>query len=225
MYPNSDRVPANSIFEKIRNRICLLDYPPGTILRESQLANEFGVSRTPIRSVIQQLAHSGLVESKDGVGTLVTELNFSEIRDIYCMRIKMAECIGQMNPQEITAEIKIKAHELQRRASLLTLQFNIVDYWLVNHDLHNLISKIIGNSALKQTWDHFYFLVVRIWYEFARTEPENIADTLVSETTEVARALDQSNPIALGLVQSNYISFGLARLEKKYFESDPTLKI
>lgn len=221
MYPNSDRVPADSIFEKIRNRICLLDYPPGTVLRESKLAAEFGVSRTPIRSVIQQLAHGGLVESRDGVGTLVTELSFSEIRDIYSMRIKIAECIGQMNPREITEDIKLSAHELQQRASLLTQQFNIVDYWLVNHDQHNLIAQIIGNSALRQMWDHFYFLVARIWYEFARTDPENIADTLVSETTEVARALDQGNAIALGLVQSNYISYGLAKLEKRYLESNP----
>ena len=220
MYPNSDRVPADNIFEKIRNRICLLDYPPGTILRESELAAEFGVSRTPIRSVIQQLAHGGLVESKDGVGTLVTELSFSEIRDIYCMRIKIAECIGQMNPRDINEDIKIRAHALQQRASLLTQQFNIVDYWLVNHDQHNLIAEIIGNSALRQMWDQFYFLVARIWYEFARTDPENIADTLLSETTEVARALDQGNAIALGLVQSNYISYGLAKLEKRYLESN-----
>lgn len=222
MYPNSDRVPADSIYEKIRNRICLLDYPPGTILRESELATEFGVSRTPIRSVIQQLAHGGLVESKDGIGTLVTELTFLEIRDIYCMRIKLAECIGQMNPREINDNIKTRAHDLQQRASLLTQQFNIVDYWLINHDQHNLIAEIIGNSALKQMWNHFYFLVVRIWYEFAGTDPENIADTLVSETTEVARALDQNNAIALGLVQSNYISYGLAKLEKRYSESNPT---
>ncbi len=221
MNPNSDRVPADSIFEKIRNRICLLDYPPGTILREAALAAEFGVSRTPIRSVIQQLAHAGLVKSKDGVGTLVTELSFAEIRDIYRMRIKIAECIGQMNPRGIDEKIKIAVHELQQRASLLTQQFNIVDYWLVNHDLHNLIAGIIGNSALKQIWDHFYFLVARIWYEFARTDPENIADSLVSETTEVARALDEGNAIALGLVQSNYISYGLARLEKRYSESNP----
>jgi DNA-binding GntR family transcriptional regulator len=221
MYPNSDRVPAGSIFEKIRNRICLLDYPPGTILRESELAAEFGVSRTPIRSVIQQLAHGGLVESRDGVGTLVTELNLSEIRDIYCMRIKLAECIGQMNPREINAEIKTSANELQQRASLLTHQFNIVDYWLVNHDQHNLIGQIIGNSALKQMWDHFYFLVARIWYELARIDPENVADALVSETTEVARALDQGNAITLGLIQSNYISSGLAKIERRYLESNP----
>lgn len=220
MYPTSDRVPSDSIFEKIRNRICLLDYPPGTILRESELAIEFGVSRTPIRSVIQQLAHGGLVESKDGVGTLVTELSFPEIRDIYCMRIKLAECIGQMNPREITSDIKIEGQELQQRASLLIQQFNIVDYWLVNHDQHNLIARIIGNSALRQMWDHFYFLVARIWYELARTDPENFADTLVSETTEVARALDQNNAIALGLVQSNYISYGLAKIEQRYLKSN-----
>ncbi len=221
MYPNSDRVPADSIFDKIRNRICLLDYPPGTILRESGLAAEFGVSRTPIRSVIQQLAHCGLVESKDGVGTLVTELSFAKIRDIYCMRIKLAECIGHMNPREIDQKIKSTAHELQQRAILLTQQFNIVDYWLVNHDQHNLIVEIIGNSALKQMWNHFYYLAARIWYELARTDPDNMADSLVSETTEVADALDQGNAIALGLVQSNYISYGLARLEKRYQESNP----
>jgi DNA-binding GntR family transcriptional regulator len=84
-----------------------------------------------------------------------------------------------------------------------------------------LIAGIIGNSALKQMWDHFYFLVARIWYEFARTDPENMADTLVSETTEVLRAIDQSNATALGLVQSNYISYGLAKLEQRYLESSP----
>jgi DNA-binding GntR family transcriptional regulator len=151
----------------------------------------------------------------------VTELSFSEIRDIYCMRIKIAECIGQMNPKKSDEKMKISAHELQQRGSLLTLQFNIVDYWLVNHDLHNLIAGIIGNSALKQIWDHFYFLVARIWYEFARTDPENIADTLLSETTEVASALSKGNAVVLGLVQSNYISYGLARLEKQYLELNP----
>jgi hypothetical protein len=64
--------------------------------------------------------------------------------------------------QKIDEKMKITAHELQQRGSLLTLQFNIVDYWLVNHDLHNLIAGIIGNSALKQMWNHFYFLVAWI---------------------------------------------------------------
>jgi DNA-binding GntR family transcriptional regulator len=220
MYPNSDRIPASSIFEKIRNRICLLDYPPGTILREAELATEFGVSRTPIRSALQQLIHGGLIQSKDGVGTLVTELSFAEVHDIYQMRIKIAECVGQMSPREITEKNIQAARELQLRARQLTIQFNIVDYWIVNHDQHNLIGEVIGNFALREMWDHLYFLSARIWYQFAKTDPGNVAESLVSETTEVVRALAENNATALGLVQSNYISYGLAKLERGYRNAD-----
>jgi DNA-binding GntR family transcriptional regulator len=215
MPANSDRIPASSIYETIRNRICLLDYPPGTVLRESELATEFSVSRTPIRSVLQQLNHAGLIESKDGVGTLVTSLSFAEIRDIYVMRIKIAECIGQMNPQEITEADKETALELKVRALLLAEKFNIVDYWIINHDQHNLISTLIGNSALRTMWDHFYFLSARIWYQHAQLNQNDVAESLVSETTEISRALNENNATALGFVQSNYISYGLHKLESE----------
>ncbi|MEZ5475956.1 MAG: GntR family transcriptional regulator [Thiolinea sp.] len=47
----------------MRRRICLLDYPPNTRLREEDLASEFGVSRTPLRRVLGHLESEGLVKS------------------------------------------------------------------------------------------------------------------------------------------------------------------
>ncbi|MFT5657780.1 MAG: DNA-binding GntR family transcriptional regulator [Gammaproteobacteria bacterium] len=214
MLPNSDRIPAANVYEKIRNRICLLDYPPGTVLRESELAEEFDVSRTPIRAVLQKLIHGGLIESKDGVGTLVTHLSFDEVRDIYVMRINIAQCIGQMNPREITDDHRQAVLELVKRAQLLATEFNIVEYWMINHDQHNLISLLIGNSALRTMWDHFYYLSARIWYQFAQLNPDDVALSLIGETTEVGRAMNENNPTALGYVQSNYISYGLQKLAK-----------
>ncbi len=98
------RIDAAALFSTLRDRICLLDYPPGTVLREAVLAAEFGLSRTPIRSVLQRLAHDGLIESRDGVGTIVTAPDFPEIRDIYLVRLKIAERIGQMDPRPIGAD-------------------------------------------------------------------------------------------------------------------------
>ncbi len=73
---SSKRVPSERIYSEVRDRICLLAYPPGTVLREGELALEFGVSRTPIREVLHRLSFDGLVAAKNGVGSIVTSLDY-----------------------------------------------------------------------------------------------------------------------------------------------------
>ena len=212
MEPDSNRKSFDSIYSCLRHRICLLDYPPGSVLRESALAEEFGVSRTPIRAVLQKLSYDGLINSQDGVGNIVTELGFEEIFDIYQMRIKMAEWIGYASPRELTEEDYGIAIGLKQRADLLTQNFEIFEYWMINHDQHLLIAGVIGNSAMRQMWDQLYYRAARMWYQHVRDDPAGAADSLLSETTEVSRAICEKNAIALGYVQSNYISYGLKHL-------------
>lgn len=209
----SGRVSTADIFDVLRERICLLDYPPGTVLREADLAAEFGVSRTPIRAVLQRLGHAGLIESRDGVGTLVTDLDFEQIRDIYQMRIRIAELIGVLDANPLgQSEAEIVAG-LKERADALLVRFDIADYWRINHDLHTLIAGVIGNQALRGMWDHFYFLSARIWYRHARADSAGVAVSLMAEIDEVARAIAENDAVALGYVQRNHIAYGLSRLE------------
>ncbi len=212
MEPDSNRKSFDSIYTCLRHRICLLDYPPGTVLRESELAEEFGVSRTPIRSVLQKLSYDGLINSQDGVGNIVTELGYDELFDIYQMRIKMAEWIGYAGPRELTEEDYNIAVALKQRAKVLTQDFEIVEYWMINHDQHLLIANVIGNSAMRQMWDQLYYRAARMWYQHVRSDATGAADSLFSETTEVSRAIYEKSAIALGYVQSNYISYGLKHL-------------
>ncbi len=60
----------------LRNRICMMQSVTEDItLHEGALAMEFGVSRTPIRQVLQKLAYERLVETRSGVGTIVSPLD------------------------------------------------------------------------------------------------------------------------------------------------------
>ena len=61
------------IYLVLRNRISLLDYAPGQRLSEEKLAEEFGVSRTPLRRVLARLEDEGLLKSVQSVGTIVTD--------------------------------------------------------------------------------------------------------------------------------------------------------
>src|SRR5690554_3961959 len=74
------------IYLELRERIAVLTYPPGTALSETKLAEEFGVSRTPIRQVLQHLEFDGLVEAKHGIGTIVSAIDFMYLQQVYALR-------------------------------------------------------------------------------------------------------------------------------------------
>ncbi len=89
------------IYKQIRERICLLQYPPGTILSETELAAEFEVSRTPVRRVVHQLHFEGLVDIKNGVGTIVTDIDLKTFKDIYDLRMRLSEMMGELSPAPV----------------------------------------------------------------------------------------------------------------------------
>ncbi|MGI3169418.1 GntR family transcriptional regulator [Pseudooceanicola sp. C21-150M6] len=66
----------SAIAAVLRNRICMMQsLTEDIVLHEGALASEFGVSRTPIRQVLQKLAYERLVETRSGVGTIVAPLD------------------------------------------------------------------------------------------------------------------------------------------------------
>ena len=92
------------IYKTIRERISLLKYEPGTVLSEAELASEFAVSRTPIRKVLQRLHYEGLTEVRNGVGTIVTDINLKTLKEIYDLRMRLAELMGELSPAVLTDE-------------------------------------------------------------------------------------------------------------------------
>ena len=67
------------IFNVLKDRIVTLQYEPGKILNEIELSEEFGVSRTPIRTVFQQLESIKLVDIVPRYGVQVATLNVSTL--------------------------------------------------------------------------------------------------------------------------------------------------
>jgi DNA-binding GntR family transcriptional regulator len=186
------------------------------LLRENDLAAEFGVSRTPIREVLQRLALEGLVESKNGVGTIVTALDYRKIKDVYEMRLRIAPLIGDLSPNGVEPRHIKRVESLLDRARRLVRAFDIKAYWQINHDLHFLIGELIGNSALRVMWDHFYFQAARMWYELARDLGREVSRSLIREIEDVLEAARDRDVRAIGYIQRNYIAYGLRQVVAHY---------
>ena len=160
----SRRIAPDEIHETIRDRICLLEYAPGSLLREAALAAEFGVSRTPIREIMQRLAQEGLVESRNGVGTLVRPLDFDGDRGHLRDAPQDRAADRRAFPRPVFASHIARTEALLGRARAIATDFDLREYWNINHDLHFIVGELIGNVALAEMWDRFYFQAARMWY-------------------------------------------------------------
>jgi DNA-binding GntR family transcriptional regulator len=82
----SDTSRSERAYEWLRQRIFSGDIQPGTVLREVQLAQEAGVSRTPIRDGLLRLAKIGLVKRYANRGSVVVEMGVKEIWE--CLEVQ-----------------------------------------------------------------------------------------------------------------------------------------
>jgi DNA-binding GntR family transcriptional regulator len=95
--------PAGNLREQalatLRRRILDAEYPPGSILSENQLAAEMGISRTPIREALRELAAGGLVRILPQRGIVVSEPTAQDIVEVYQLREQL-ECFATRQAAE-----------------------------------------------------------------------------------------------------------------------------
>ncbi|MDG2341266.1 MAG: GntR family transcriptional regulator [Paracoccaceae bacterium] len=203
----------DTIQSEILQRICFLDYQPGDQLKEAELAAEFGVSRTPVRDAISRISHLNLVETQNGVGTVVVALTAAQIRYVYDVRLELAALIGTMSPRAITQGDREAALVLLQEAQTLRDHFDPRRYIEVNHRLHGLIASLIGNSVLQSFWWQTYYQAASTWYRVGNQMGTEVAQALVAELEDINTALKHGDVAAIGFIQRTHIGYGYQRIK------------
>src|SRR5437879_549780 len=81
-----DRQAAPQVFERLRGMIIALDLPPGSPLSRAALAEQFGVSSTPIRDALMRLEEEGLVEVFPQYATVVSRIDVHRAQQAHFLR-------------------------------------------------------------------------------------------------------------------------------------------
>lgn len=216
---DESKATVESIQDEILRRICFLHYPPGVQLKEAELAREFGVSRTPVRDAISRIKHLGLVETRNGVGTVVVEISRQQVEHVYEMRLQLAPLIGTASPVEITKDDLARVADLLTQALKLEADFDARRYVELNDVLQTLIIDLIGNDLLRSFWRQAYYQAASTWYRMAALAGQETAAALVAELQELAEAMQQNDMAAVGLVQRVHIGYGYRRI-LRFMETD-----
>jgi len=107
------------VYEALRERILSGEIPRGTRLRQVSLAEEMGVSRTPLREALRRLSAEGFVEFSPNQGATVSQLDLGDMRHAWMARIALepgaARLAAEAADPEAIARMR-RAVEQQRAA-------------------------------------------------------------------------------------------------------------
>lgn len=97
------RTPQKDAYSLILEAIDMGDYKPGDRLVENELAERFGVSRTPIREALQRLETQSLL-ARDGRSLIVASLDHNQMAELYAVRAELEGLAAQLAARHATDE-------------------------------------------------------------------------------------------------------------------------
>ncbi len=152
------------IYHILRERLVFLTYDPGQILKEQVLAEEFGVSRTPLRTVLFRLEWEHLLKILPRTGIQVSELELNTITHLFQARLELESVIGVMAAERFARDHFKRLEQLTDHCRNLTSHPDPEKLARLDMDLKRLFHDAAGNPFLTEMSDRFYVLTFRLWY-------------------------------------------------------------
>ena len=145
----TEKRKAKLIATAIEARIIKRELKPGDRLRERLLAEEFGVSRTPVREAIRQLVETRLVTDNGRRGALVASLSISELLDAFLVVAELEGLAARQAAKRMRHEQIIKAFDANALCQKASVVKDTETFNAMNMVFHNLIIEGSHNAMLQ----------------------------------------------------------------------------
>ena len=156
------------LYEDLKRRVLTLDLEPDTDLDETRLSAEYGMSRTPVRDVLRQLAGEGYVSIVDNKGASVASMNHKTLRDFFITAPAIYASIARLAVENARpAQIKtLKAVQKQFRAGVETCDTEALIFF--NNEFHSVMGDMADNQYLTPSLRRLLIDHARIGQTFFR---------------------------------------------------------
>jgi DNA-binding GntR family transcriptional regulator len=144
---------ADDIAGLIEEAIVSGELAPGSVLRQEQLSERFGVSRTPVREALRRLAALGLVSFEPNRGVRVRTLSRADLREAFLVRAELEALVTEEAARRMTPEALEELEECEKRFARLTREVRshepggyrralMGDCMRANHAFHDVLYRV-----------------------------------------------------------------------------------
>ena len=179
------------VFKTLRDAIITGEFQPGERLMEMKLANEMGVSRTPVREAIKKLEAEGLVIMNPRRGAQVAPINEKDLKDILEIRKALESLSCRIACGKVSQEDVKHLRSINRAVAKAVRENDIPQIVEKDIEFHDAINLITDNARLAkflgQLKEHLY----RYRLEFIKNM-EN-CNTIIEDHERIIEAIAQKN--------------------------------
>lgn len=154
---SSSILPSKSLgeiaYEALRDSIISLKLEPGQTIFESEIANTFGISRTPIRDAFQQLIAEGLIEVLPQRTKKITPISVSKVKESGFVRLSLEKSAFRLvtqnwrkSDQHLLAEKQMK--KILEEQTEAAEQQDVIQFLELDEAFHRVILQLAGNDTL-----------------------------------------------------------------------------
>lgn len=198
----------------LRRAIASGEARPGEVISANELARQLGVSRTPVRDALNQLAVEGLVDLRLKAGAVVRTMTLEQYEESAGLRTALepyaAESAAARITYDETARLKKIVKEMGRLSRIMIDQNYpsqvCRDLRRLDDDFHRLVHEACGNRKVRKVIEDSKLLAVRQAYP-SRREVAAVAATL-REHWRIAKALETGDAPAARLWMTRHLERG-----------------
>jgi DNA-binding GntR family transcriptional regulator len=207
------------IYNQIRNRILFLEYQSGQILNEKVLADEFGVSRTPLREVLCRLEWDQLVRILPRSGTMVTEIDFQKMMNIFQVRLELEALAGRLAAERMTPGQLESIKQLEKDCEALSDQRNRKGLAMIDFSLRQILYDAGNNHVLREISNQLYSLTFRIWFVImGHGDWTEEVQAMANDIRVTHSVLSCRNSIEVGETRKSVLLHHVERIKRKFLE-------
>lgn len=179
------------VFENLRSAILEGKLKAGQRLMEVQLAEQLGVSRTPIREAIRKLELEGLVVMLPRKGAYVANMSFKDLIDVLEVRASLEGLAAYLTAERRSEEDIVKLEKLAKEFEVCVREADIEGVLKKDVEFHEKIFSVANNKKL-------YQLITSLWEQVHRFRVTYVSNyeaslSLVEEHNRILEAIKSGN--------------------------------
>lgn len=215
MQSNEKKTDIQKMYQSLKRRIIELDLKPGDILNEQDLAEEYGVSRTPVRTALQELERDHLITIVPRYGAQVASIDFRSIGDLFEVTKRLDPYATYLAVKWITPdqleELKAIVQRLDSYKSTDKYQEAIVE----DQHFHDIIFEASRNKWLRETSETLHIHTERLWH-YCKAYFDDM-EIFTRTFRLIVKAIEDKDPDAAEKHAADHIDDFLARIRESLF--------
>ncbi|WJS02718.1 GntR family transcriptional regulator [Roseibium aggregatum] len=186
----------SNAYEDLKRAILTLERKPGSPLEETDLCDLYGLSRTPLREVLQQLAGEGYVTLQLNRGARVSDMTHYTLRDFFLAAPLIYSAVLRLAAQNATPAQIEELRQAQKEFRAAMASGDVIERALTNDRFHRITGHMAGNSYLLASLDRLLIDHTRIGMTFFRPKSGAKEDRLElagRQHDEMIEAIEQGD--------------------------------